>query len=75
MQENIDSKPHYTCEQCNYSRDNDGIQKIFQHSVWGYIALGWGITLQPKKITFFCQKCRKNVDETTDPEEIKKFTI
>ena len=60
-----------TCT-CGHDRHAKGVVKPeSSYGFWGWIALGMGATVFPRRIAFRCVRCGEIFDETTDRKEIE----
>ena len=60
-----------TCS-CGHDRNHTLVRKKGEYSFWGWLALGMGATVVPRKLNFFCQKCGELIESTTDPDILNK---
>lgn len=61
---------------CGYTRED--VKKVVyvepkgEWDAWGWFSLLWGVTAKPKKVNFYCSKCRITFDSSVDPEILRQ---
>ncbi len=63
-----------TCK-CGYTRDHFWVSPQAQYSTWNFLmGLFMGLSMgEPRSIKFKCRQCETVIEESVDPEVIKKY--
>lgn len=57
---------------CGYDRHHTMVSAEPHYDVRGWFWLIMGATPTPVKISFKCRRCDQVIEETTDPDELKR---
>ncbi|MES2613807.1 MAG: hypothetical protein V4591_00155 [Bdellovibrionota bacterium] len=65
--------PLPTC-QCGHNKNHPMVQAKGEYTTLGHFLVIFGVTYKPLKVRYFCLKCNKYFDETTDENILKYFS-
>lgn len=63
---------------CGHTREDVGksvhVSASSEYSPWGWFLILFGITAKPSSVRFVCSQCRQIIEESTDPDVLKKYS-
>jgi hypothetical protein len=58
---------------CGFDKTSPNIIHKSEYSSFGWILYWIGISAQPNRINFLCDKCGEIIESTDNPEVLRKF--